>query len=137
MSSTAYIRSFRQARAGYERFDRRNHDYTLWGSRYAHVEIWRAHHGVILDTEVYVIHHRDHDKKNNTVCSRDDGRCPDWSCGNLGAMTRADHIREHKPGRMGGRKIPNYAGRKRYYCEDCGAEKSRNGRKCRACFRAA
>lgn len=114
----------------------RNTDYKLWGSRYEHVEVWRAHHGVVLDPETYIIHHINEDKHDNRVCARDDGRCPDWSCGNLGALTRREHILQHRPGRMGGRKIPNKAGRQRYYCVDCGNEKpSRRGDRCMGCYR--
>ena len=114
----------------------RNPDYALIGSKYAHVVIWREHHGAFLDTDLYIIHHRDHNKRNNRVCDREDGRCPNWSCGNLGAMTRADHIREHRPGRMGGRKLPNRAGKQEPpKCVRCGAVKgSRNGTRCRACY---
>jgi len=81
----------------------RNPDYESWGSRYAHIEIWRRHHGVNIDPTVYVIHHKNLDKKDNSVCDEPEP-CTVWDCGNLAAMTRADHIREHRPGKMSGAK---------------------------------
>lgn len=113
---------------------RRNSDYELWGTRYAHILIWQAHHGMRLDPEVFIIHHRDENKRNNKVCDRDDGKCPVLNCGNLAPMTRADHIREHKPGRMGGRSIPNKAGTRKFFCVNCNTEKSRRGTLCRECY---
>ncbi len=115
---------------------RLNSDYDLIGSQYAHIVIWQAHPGVILDHAKYIIHHKDHRKRNNRVCSDQSGRCPNWACGNLGAMSRADHIRDHRPGRMGGRKIPNKKPAQRYFCVKCKKEKSRNGEVCRACYLA-
>lgn len=109
-----------------------NADYTIVGSQYEHVLLWRQHHGVTLNGDEYIIHHKNHDKTDNRVCNKL-APCPDWACGNLGAMTRADHIREHKPGRMGGERLPNKRGRKQYRCIDCGVEKSRNGVRCRRC----
>lgn len=110
----------------------RNAEYVVVGSQYEHVLLWRQHHGVTLDGREYIIHHKDHDKEHNEVCDRP-APCPIWDCGNLGAMTRADHIREHRPGRMGGRKIPNKRGKRHYYCIDCGTEKSKHGARCRQC----
>lgn len=111
-----------------------NSDYPMIGSQYAHVVIWRGHHGVSLDPDTYIIHHKNHDKSDPSVCSDDSGHCPTWDCGNLAPMTRADHIREHKPGRMSGERIPNKKGRKQYQCEACGDSKSRRGKLCRACY---
>lgn len=113
---------------------RRNLDYDLWGTRYQHILIWQEHHGIKLDPKVFIIHHKDEDKRNNTTCGRDDGHCPVLNCGNLAPMTRQDHIREHKPGRMGGRSIPNKAGRKKFFCVNCTIIKSRRGSLCRVCY---
>lgn len=125
----------------YTRRQARNTDYTIVGSQYEHVLLWRRHHGVALDHKVFIIHHKNHKKKDNRVCADTSGHCPVWDCGNLGAMTRAAHIVEHKPGRMGGRKIPNKAGKRTFYCAQCGKEKSKHGRSkaalCRACYLAA
>lgn len=110
----------------------RNADYFVIGSQYVHVLLWRKHHGVTLDGDEWIIHHKNHNKHDNRVCKGPEP-CPDWECGNLGAMTRADHIREHKPGRMGGRKIPNKRPRKVYTCVACGAEKSKHGIRCKQC----
>lgn len=130
-----YMRSDRSGRG--IRHCRRNSDYALIGSQYAHVAIWQRHHGVILDPVVFIVHHKDEDKRNNQTCGDTSGHCPNWACGNLAPMTRADHIREHRPGRMGGRRIPNKQPARVYRCEDCGQEKSRKGRWCRACYLAA
>lgn len=121
MTASKYVR----------RGDRVNAQYVVVGSQYEHVLLWRQHHRVTLSRD-YIIHHKDHDKQNNVVCDRP-APCPDWQCGNLGAMTRADHIREHRPGRMGGEKIPNKRGKRHYYCIDCGVEKSKHGARCRQC----
>lgn len=72
-------------------------------TKYKHVEMWRAHHGIRPDPKVYVVHHKDGDKKNNSVCDRS-APCPVLDCGNLAILTRADHIREHRPGKMSGQK---------------------------------
>lgn len=120
-------------RAGITVFPR-NVDYDLIGSEYAHRAIWQQHHGVFLDPDSYIVHHKDHNKRNNKTCVDTSGHCRNWTCGNLGPMTRADHIREHKPGRMGGRRLPNKQPRQRYYCIKCGWEKSRSGSLCRKCY---
>lgn len=83
---------------------RLNADYETIGSKYKHVEIWRAHHGFAADPAIYIIHHKDGNKRNNEVCADESGRCLVLNCGNLALMTRADHIREHKPGKMSGKK---------------------------------
>lgn len=81
-----------------------NTDYELvGGTRYRHVEVWRAHHGMKPDPKIYVIHHKDGNKRNNEVCTGA-APCPVLDCGNLALLTRADHIREHKPGKMSGQK---------------------------------
>lgn len=113
---------------------RRDADYDLWGTRYKHILVWQAHHGLKLDPSVFIIHHKNENKRDNSVCERDDGACPVLNCGNLAPMTREDHIREHKPGRMGGRKIPNKAGRRQYLCINCKKPKSRRGQVCRSCY---
>lgn len=114
---------------------RRNSAYDLLGSSYAHRAIWQQHHGVWLDPDIYIVHHKDHNKRNNAVCKDTSGHCLKWSCGNLGPMTRADHIREHKPGRMGGRRLPNKDGKIVHHCKVCGKVKSRVGNLCRPCYR--
>lgn len=110
-----------------------NPEYARVGRRYEHIVRWEVHHGTRLDTCEYIIHHRDGNKRNNTTCETRDGQCEDFSCGNLAPMTRADHIREHRPGRMGGRQIPNKVPPRTYTCERCGSVKSRNGTLCRQC----
>lgn len=94
---------FRSA-AVIDRRYRRNYDYELWGSKYKHLVIWRAHHGIALDPEVFIIHHADENKKNNEVCANESGHCPVLNCGNLGPMTRREHILHHRPGKMSGKK---------------------------------
>lgn len=107
--------------------------YKKIGSRREHVVRWTVHHGVRLDPKVWVIHHKNSDKQDNRTCRRPDGTCNVWDCGNLAALTRAEHIRQHRPGRMGGRRIPNRAPPRVYTCEQCGSVKSRNGTLCRVC----
>jgi hypothetical protein len=109
-------------------------DYELWGTRYEHILVWQGHHGIKLDPKVFIIHHKDENKRNNAVCSRDDGHCPVLNCGNLAPMTRQDHIIAHRPGRMGNRRIPNKAGRRHFFCLECKQEKSRRGSLCRSCY---
>jgi len=111
----------------------RNEDYDVIGSQYAHIFIWRKHHGVYLDPTIYIIHHKNEVKTDNWTCGGPEP-CPIWDCGNLGALTRAEHIRLHKPGRMGGLKIPNKAGKKVYTCSECSGEMSKHGTRCRACY---
>jgi hypothetical protein len=127
-------REFRASRQIDKSLRHMNPDYETWGTRYKHILIWRQHHGISLDPEVFIIHHRDENKRNNAVCDRDDGACPVLNCGNLAPMTRPDHIREHKPGRMGGRKIPNRAGRRVFLCVNCKSPKSKRGDYCRQCY---
>lgn len=112
---------------------RRNPDYETIGSRYAHIEIWSAHHGTRLDPKKWIIHHKNLNKRDNSVCDGPEP-CTDWGCGNLEAMTRADHIREHKPGKMSG---PGYPHKDKlvYRCAVCGKKKSRNGTRCQQCYR--
>lgn len=124
-------------RAGTRRGIRRNTDYALVGSRYAHVEIWVAHHGYRPDGKRFIIHHKDDDKSNNRVCRNTTGLCPNWACGNLALLSRADHIRAHKPGRMGGVSSPNVHSRirERHFCVQCKREKrSPRGSHCRKCY---
>lgn len=108
--------------------------YPQFRGKDAHVRIYEWHHGRKV-APGYIVHHRDENKQNNAVCSNPPP-CPLDYCGNLESLTRADHILQHRPGRMGGRKIPNKAGSKHYYCSACGREKSRWGDLCRPCFEA-
>lgn len=87
------------------RLSRLNADYVAidGGSKYEHIEIWSAHHGMRLNTRIFVHHHKNGDKSDNRVCDRE-SPCPILNCGNLAPMTRADHIREHRPGKMSGAK---------------------------------
>lgn len=118
---------------------RRNVDYRVLGdSSYEHRAVWERHHGVKLGDD-YIVHHKNERKKDNRVCADSagfPGHCPVWDCGNLAAMTRADHIRDHKPGRMGGSGFPGHAPKRQYACETCGGEMSRNGTRCRSCYLA-
>jgi len=83
----------------------REYDTVVLGgkTRYKHIEIWSAHHGIRLDASVFVIHHIDDDKRNNLVCDGPEP-CLVLNCGNLAPLSRADHIREHRPGKMSGEK---------------------------------
>lgn len=80
-----------------------NPDYDTIGSKYAHIVIWEAHHRLRLDKTVFIIHHKNEKKRDNTVCDTP-APCPILNCGNLAPMTRRDHILEHRPGKMSGQK---------------------------------
>jgi len=110
-----------------------NPDYATIAGRYAHIRIWEHHHQRKVPKGFIVHHGPDPDKRNNTVCKRP-RPCPKLDCGNLSVMSRANHIREHRPGRMSGTYIPNKRPNKEHRCTSCGALKSKNGSLCRDCL---
>lgn len=106
-------------------------EYKQFRGRDAHVRIYEFHHGRKVQPG-YIVHHRDENKKNNAVCAGP-VPCPKKWCGNLETLTRAAHILQHQPGRMGGRLIKNKVPPKVYHCSRCGVEKSRKGDVCQRC----
>jgi hypothetical protein len=113
---------------------KRTDPYQRFSGRHAHTQMWEQHHGLKVG-KGNIVHHKNENKRDNRVCSRP-APCPNLKCGNLERKTRAQHILEHKPGRMGGRHIPNKKPKKVYRCKDCGRGKSHKGDRCVDCARA-